>query len=327
MKLPYQTLLDRFRSILSKAGFDPKRAGTIATVFTDNTFDGVFSHGINRFPRFIGDVRAGTVDPHAVPLPVNSSGSLEQWDGQKGPGILNALHCAERAIRLAKKSGIGCVALRSTNHWLRGGTYGWKAADQGFMFIGWTNTIPNMPPWPGKVPAIGNNPFIMAIPRSKGHIVLDMAMSQYSYGKLEWHQRSGTPLPEYGGYDRENRLTKDPSAILESERILPIGLWKGTAFSLLLDLTAAILAGGSTSRIIGKGKTETALSQVFIALDIQLFMDSGQRDRLIEETLQFNNETNPEARYPGQRSQEDRRRQRLEGIEVNEEVWNEITGL
>ena len=215
MNIDYQTLLDRFRSILTKVGFDPERAHTIATVFTDNTFDGVFSHGINRFPRLIGDVKSGTVDPHAIPLLVNSYASLEQWDGQKGPGIINALHCTERAVQVAKKSGVGCISLRNTNHWMRGGTYGWNAAEEGFMFIGWTNTIPNMPPWPGKFPSIGNNPFVMAIPRSKGHIVLDMAMSQYSYGKLEWHRHKGEQLPEYGGYDRENRLTKDPSAILE----------------------------------------------------------------------------------------------------------------
>jgi 3-dehydro-L-gulonate 2-dehydrogenase len=167
----------------------------------------------------------------------------------------------------------------------------------------------------------------MAIPRSKGHIVLDMAMSQYSYGKLEWYKRHGQQLPEYGGYDRANRLTKDPSEILESERILPIGLWKGSAMSLLLDLTAAILAGGSTSRVIGSGETETDLSQVFIALDIQQFMDNPRLERLIEETLHFNITANPEVRYPGQRSLEERITNRSEGIEVTEEVWNEITRL
>ena len=94
------------------------------------------------------------------------------------------------------------MGLRNTNHWMRGGTYGWKAAEEGFLFMGWTNTMPNMPPWGGDTAALGNNPFVLAIPRPGGHIVLDMAMSQYSYGKLEWHQKCGTELPEYGGYNR-----------------------------------------------------------------------------------------------------------------------------
>ena len=102
-------------------------------------------------------------------------------------------------MELASIYGIGCVGLQNTNHWMRGGSYGWRAAEKGKLFIGWTNTMPNMPPWGGSEPTLGNNPFVLAIPREEGHLVLDMAMSQYSYEKLEWHMRSGTDLPEYGG--------------------------------------------------------------------------------------------------------------------------------
>jgi 3-dehydro-L-gulonate 2-dehydrogenase len=229
-------------------------------------------------------------------------------------------------MALAKESGIGCVGLRNTNHWMRGGTYGWKAAEQGFMFLCWTNTIPNMPAWPGKMVSLGNNPFILAIPYHQGPVVLDMAMSQYAYGKLEWYSRSGKKLPEYGGYDAENMLTKDPAAILESERILPIGLWKGSALSLVLDLSAAILAGGSTSCRIGEGDTETDLSQVFIAVDIHRFMEQGKMDQLIEETVRFNSGRNPGSRYPGQRAMQERKDNHSSGIEIPDELWNEIGG-
>jgi 3-dehydro-L-gulonate 2-dehydrogenase len=326
MKVDYKTLRERFSSMLVQVGFEPSRADILAEVFAETTFDGVYSHGINRFPRFLNDVRTGTVFPDAVPRLIQRSGATEQWDGQKGPGILNALHCTDRAIALAKESGIGCAGLRNTNHWMRGGTYGWRTADQGFMFLGWTNTIPNMPAWPGKRVSLGNNPLILAIPHHQGPMVLDMAMSQYSYGKLEWYKRNGKQLPEYGGYDTENRLTKDPAAILESERLLPIGLWKGSAFSLVLDLAAAILSGGSTSCRIGEGETETDLSQIFIAVDIQRFMEQEQMDKLIKETLQFNSGLNPGSRYPGQRSMQERKENVRQGIEVPDELWKEIGG-
>jgi len=327
MKVDYRALKERFSSMLVRVGFESSRAEMVARVFAETTFDGVYSHGINRFPRFIGDVKAGTVDPVAVPRLIRRSGAMEQWDGQKGPGILNALYCTERAIALAKKSGIGCVGLRNTNHWMRGGTYGWKAAEQGLMFLGWTNTIPNMPAWPGNAVSQGNNPFIVAIPHEKAPLVLDMAMSQYSYGKLEWYRRNGKQLPEYGGYDLENRLTKDPAAILESGRILPIGLWKGSALSLVLDLSAAILSGGSTSCRIGEGATETDLSQVYMAVDIGRFMEQEKIDHLIEETLQYNKTRNPGSRCPGQRSMEERMANRKSGIEVPDRLWKEIGEL
>jgi 3-dehydro-L-gulonate 2-dehydrogenase len=154
-----------------------------------------------------------------------------------------------------------------------------------------------------------------------------MAMSQYSYGKLEWYERNGTELPEFGGFDREHRLTKDPSEILATGRILPIGLWKGTAFSLVLDLAAAILSGGNTSREIGELNAETALSQIFIAVDPERFMGRDRMDSLIEETLPFNARLNPSSQYPGQRSQRDRKGHHLNGIDIPDPLWEEIGNL
>ena len=111
--------------------------------------------------------------------------SAWQWDGQSGVGVLNAMMCTERAMTLASKFGMGCVALANTNHWMRAGAYGRKAANAGFAFIGWTNTNSNTPAWGAVDARLGNNPLIMAVPYGSDAIVLDMAMSQYSYGALD----------------------------------------------------------------------------------------------------------------------------------------------
>ncbi len=327
MKIQFNELRDRLYTILKRYSFKEPEAAELALIFTETTFDGVFSHGINRFPRFIKDVEKGVVKPGILPEKISELNALEQWDGMGGAGITNALFCSNRCTELASKFGMGCVGLRNTNHWMRGGTYGWKVAETGFLFMGWTNTLPNMPPWGGTSAALGNNPFVMAIPHSEGHIVLDMAMSQYAYGKLEWHKKNGTDLPEYGGYNRNNQLTKNPAEIMESERILPTGLWKGSAMSLVLDLAAAILSGGNTTQKIGELSHETSLSQVFIAMDIEKNFSSERLQLMIDETLTFNREQNEDARYPGQASLEKRRFHQEHGIEIPEEVWNEIKNL
>jgi 3-dehydro-L-gulonate 2-dehydrogenase len=110
--------------------------------------------------------------------------------------------------------------------------------------ICWTNTPPNLPPWGDKVPRLGNNPLVVAVPRKLGHVVLDMAMSQFSYGALTTHIKRGEMLPVDGGFDLDGNLTRDPGAIESSQRPLPIGYWKGSGFSLVLDLVAAMMAGG-----------------------------------------------------------------------------------
>ena len=327
MKAQFDDLKDSLISILKKYSFEEPEASQIALIFTESTFDGVFSHGINRFPRFINDVKKGVVKPGIQPERVNEMKAFEQWDGLCGAGISNALFCSDRSIELASRFGIGCVGLRNTNHWMRGGSYGWKVARQGYLFMGWTNTLPNMPPWGGTSAALGNNPFVMALPRKEDPIVLDMAMSQYAYGKLEWHLKNGTDLPEYGGYNRDNQLTRKPSEILESRRILPTGLWKGSAMSLVLDLAAAILSGGNTTREIGELPDETSLSQVFIAVDVKNYFSPDQLQVMVDETLAFNREQNPNARYPGQGSLEQRQIHLAQGVEIPDTVWKEIKNL
>lgn len=102
----------------------------------------------------------------------------------------------ERACALAKENGVGIVALGNNNHWMRGGTYGWLAAEKGCIGICWSNTAPNMPAWGAKDCRIGNNPLILAVPRSDGqHVMVDCALSQFSYGKLESTRLAGRQLP------------------------------------------------------------------------------------------------------------------------------------
>jgi len=327
MILQIKNLQEQFREILVKYAFPPLQAKQIADVFAETTLDGVYSHGINRFPRFIRDVKEGIVKAGIEPRLIRGFNAFEQWDGRQGAGISNAISSTDRCMELAGSFGIGCVGLQNTNHWMRGGSYGWRAAQKGFLFLGWTNTIPNMPPWGGAKAVLGNNPFIMAIPRNKGHLVLDMAMSQYSYGKLEWHKRTGRDLPEYGGWNQDGILTRDPSEILESTRILPAGLWKGSALALVLDLAAGIISGGNTSRKIGEFNAETDLSQVFVSVDIERHMSSQQREKLVQETLAFIKENNPHARYPGQRSKEDRLTHLEKGIDIPDKLWSEILKL
>lgn len=202
MRVPFPELKKQLERVLLGLGFPSNRARDCARLFAETDRDGVYSHGLNRFPRFLEYISKGYVDIHAEPRLVSGMGSLEVWDGCLGPGNLNARMAMARAIDLARLQGIGAVALRNTNHWMRGGSYGWQAAEAGYIGICFTNTIPNMPPWGGKTPTLGNNPLIIAVPRPDGrHVVLDMAMSQYSYGKLEVMGKANKKLPVPGGFD------------------------------------------------------------------------------------------------------------------------------
>src|SRR5215472_1678017 len=258
ISVPYQEVCAVLTRALLKFEFAPERASFCAQLFADASRDGVTSHGVDRFPRFVQGIRKRLVNVHATPELVSSNGSLERWNGNSGPGNLNAWHSMARAIKLSRHHGIGCVALANTNHWMRGGAYGWQAAEAGVIGICWTNTMPNLPPWGASDPRVGNNPQVVAVPRPQGHVVLDMAMSQFSYGALASYRARGELLPVDGGFDSQGRLSRDPGAIELSSRPLPIGYWKGSGLALMLDLMAGLFSGGQfTYQITADPEEET----------------------------------------------------------------------
>lgn len=328
IRVPYETLYEEFRRVLLATGFDDERARTAARIFADASRDGVHSHGLNRFPRFVSTIEEGFVRIDAEPVRLSGFGAIERWDGRLGPGNLNASFAMGRATELARENGIGLVALQNTNHWMRGGTYGWQAADAGMIGLCWSNTKPNLPPWGARDARLGNNPLIIAVPRDDGaHVVLDMAVSQFSYGQLESHRLADRPLPVDGGYDREGNLTRDPTEIERSERPLPIGFWKGSGLSLVLDLLAAGLSGGKAVHEITP--EESALSQVFVAIDPRRLRQGDRDDRIVDEILDYVHEATPlhpdgAVYYPGERSLLTRRESMEKGVLVEPEVWEKV---
>jgi 3-dehydro-L-gulonate 2-dehydrogenase len=332
IRVTYNDMIQEFDRVMRKVGFSPGRAKLIAQVFAENSRDGIASHGYNRVLFFADSVQRGDVNIEAEPRPVARFGAWEQWDGQFGAGIINALACTDRAMELARKHSIGCVALRNTNHWLRPGKYGWRAAEAGFAFMCWTNTIPNMPPWGGIEPRIGNNPIVLAVPREAGPVVLDMAMSQFAFGQLELYRLRNQELPVPGGYDTQGQLTTNAAEILESERPLPIGYWKGSGLALMLDLFATLMSGGSSSYQLGQQSHEYGVSQVYLAIDISQTTSRTTINQAVTDTLNSLQtaslaEDSEAIRYPGERILKARKDHLANGIPIDRDIWKAIQGF
>lgn len=318
-----------FYSILLKNGLNADAAKKCAEVFTANTVDGISTHGVNRFARFVEYIQKGYVKKEAAATLKNKCNGVEQWDGNLGAGIINATAATNRSMELAKEFGIGCVALSNTHHWLRGGTYGWQAAKAGNIFIGFTNTLANMPAWKAIDARLGNNPLVIAMPYKDDAIVLDMAMSQYSYGALETAAMKNETLPVAGGFNSAGNLTNNPAEIMESRRVLPVGYWKGAGLSLLLDVLATVLSGGFAVHEISKKEAEFGLSQVFICIDISKTGNTSFISQAVENIITDYKNSVPandagNILYPGERVLQSRKRNTENGIPVLKKVWDAI---
>ncbi|MET4080558.1 3-dehydro-L-gulonate 2-dehydrogenase [Pedobacter sp. UYP30] len=326
-RVPHKTMEDKFNKILLRCGFSVARAAQIAGAFLENSLEGVPSHGLNRFPDFIKLCDDGIIDKDASPTVLNSMGALEVWDGNFGPGISNAYFSMGRAIELASEFGIGCVALRNTNHWMRGGTYGWQAANAGYISISFTNTMPLVVPWGGLEPRLGNNPLVIAVPSLDGHVVLDMAISQFAMGRVKNYNNADKELPMEGGYDALGNATKNPKEIVESGRLMPIGFWKGSGLALMLDLLTTTLSGGNSTADISKLKKESAVSQTYICFKPD--SESPAYVEAIREILAYTKTSanSGQVRYPGEHTRRIRADNLKNGIPVDREIWEGLDNL
>ena len=334
LSISYEEVKATVKKALLNAGLSEEQAETCALIHSQSSADGVESHGLNRVPRFVEYIRKGWINLDGKPELAGAKGAVENYDGQMGIGILNGLFCADRAIALAKEHGIGCVALRNTTHWMRGGTYAWRIAEAGYAGISWINTESCMPLWGSDEIGVGNNPFCMAIPRDKGPVVLDMAMSQYAYGKLGVYRLAGKQLPYPGGFDEDGNLTTDPATIEKTHRILPTGYWKGSSMALVLDLAAAMLANGCTGTDmdeLGKGSCGSCC-QIFIALDPYLFGTKEEIQAKIDRRIDKVHASHPEREgghvsYPGERTVSTRAKSMKDGVAVDEQIWQQICAI
>lgn len=332
LHLTHHDLQAEFRRVLLKCGIASEKADACAKLFADTTETGVYSHGVNRFPRFVQQIRAGHVHVGAEPKKLLSLGAIEQWDACRSIGNLTATAMMDRAIALAAEHGIGLVALRNANHWMRGGSYGYQAAEQGYVGICWTNSIAVMPPWGSKECRIGTNPLIVAVPGNPVTMI-DMSMSMFSYGMLEVNRLAGRQLPVDGGFDDDGKLTRDPGVIEKNRRILPMGYWKGSGLSIVLDMIATLLSGGlSVAEVSEEMDDEYNVSQVFVAIEVDRLIDKGTRDEKLRRICDYvltaeRSDPSQAIRLPGHEFPQMKAQNKEKGIPVDERVWQTIRAL
>lgn len=59
MRVQYDVMVQEFTRVLKKRGFNHEDAENAAVIFAQNSLAGVFSHGLNRFPRVVSYLEKG----------------------------------------------------------------------------------------------------------------------------------------------------------------------------------------------------------------------------------------------------------------------------
>ncbi len=245
-RLAYDELKRFICEILIKVGVPEQIARVEAEITADVDLAGVHSHGVQLVPKLAENIRAGLVNPDPPLRVVAEQPASVLYETDRAIGRYTSAIMMDVAVDRAAQYGVGLAAIRGVAHWGRGYSYARRAAKAGYIGIAYTNATVNFPAWGTSQPSLGNNPIAIGVPAADGDepVVLDMAMTQAAIRKIMDAAAKGEAVPVGWGVDEEGRATKDPRAILDSQRFLPMGGHKGSALAFMIELLTGGLAGG-----------------------------------------------------------------------------------
>lgn len=242
--------LDQLRTftvdVLMALGVREPHAHTTAKRMLEADVRGMAAHGIFRLPQYVRRIEAGgyNLDPDIRTLRENTVSALV--DGDNGLGQVVVTRAVELALDKAREHGLAWVGTRASNHAGAAGVYAAMGPAHGligiYLAVGSAN---HLPPWGGVDPLLSTNPLAVAIPSgNEPDVVLDMATTAVSYGRVKLAAERGEQMPVGWMVDRQGEPLTDPTRSTEGF-LLPIGGYKGYGLSLVIGLLAGVLNGAA----------------------------------------------------------------------------------
>jgi len=271
--------LRRFcEQVLAKLGVPAEDARVTTDVLVLADLRGIDSHGVARLGRYVSGLKQGTMKATDQSRVIREAKATALVDGGQSLGQVVGKKGMDLAIRKARDTAVGVVAVRNSNH------YG----------VSMTNAGPLVVPTFGRTSILGTNPISLAAPAMKEKaFVLDMATSTVPRGKVEVYNRLGQPMPHGWAVDETGRSSTDPARVLNALAkrlgggLLPLGGegedlggHKGYGLALMVDVLCGVLSGAATGLQVYADEKKPNVGHFFMALDPTAFrpLDEFRRD-------------------------------------------------
>lgn len=315
MRLSPEELRHALEAHFLRLGLPEEGAKAFAEVLVEAELEGLRSHGLARLPIYTAQLERGGLNPRPRMALRWVRPGLALLDADGAPGPWAALEAVAALVPVAKEQGLAAVAVRRAGHVGPLGPYVRRLAQAGLVGLAFANTPPALAPGP----VLGTNPMALGAPMEPEPLVVDLALSVVSRGKILERAQRGEPIPEGWAVDREGRPTTDPKAALEGA-LLPIGGGKGLALAVLVEVLAGALAGDvlSSELPLPWKVPESPLYPGFLLIAVEF---QGVADRLPLRLQRLREDLKGVGgRLPGDRRRDVRARLAQEGIEIPKEV-------
>lgn len=325
-------------ALFQAVGVPPEDAALTADNLVEANLRGVDTHGVTRvLIPYVRRIQKGLMEPVTRVTTVRERPATALLDGGNGIGQVIGARAMGLAIDKAATTGVGWIGVFHSNHFGAAAYYAMRALERDMVGIVATNGPPAVAPWGGRQAMLSTNPLAFAIPAgAEPPVVLDMATTVVSRGRITLFAQRGTEIPTGWALDEEGRPTNNPVAALRGT-LQPLGGYKGYGLSLILDMLCGVLTGAGFGVHFGghlasyEGPPQN-VGSLFAAVSVDSFMDAAAFRARVDTALRELKES-PRAPdvariyAPGEMEHEMRAKRLVEGIPLPPEVDRELRGL
>jgi LDH2 family malate/lactate/ureidoglycolate dehydrogenase len=236
-------------------------------------------------------------------------------------------------MALARETGIAAIGIRNSNHFGSAAYYCQLGCKEGLATIVMTNSPPGIPPWGGKEAFFGTNPIAFGFPvNNQPDVIIDMSASVVARGKIISAAKEGTSIPKGWATDQYGEDTDNPKEALLGA-VLPSGGVKGYGWALAVEILSGILTraayGPNVKSIYDDSHNTANVGHFFLLIDIEKFLPLHEFSEILK-TMFFEIKSSPKKqgvesiRYPGERREQSYQEKLESGIQLSDEVKEEL---
>jgi LDH2 family malate/lactate/ureidoglycolate dehydrogenase len=295
---------------------------------------GAPSHGLARLKMYCDRIKKKLINVRPKIKIKKISNSISHVDADNSIGFVAADIGIKQAIKNAKKTGIGLVAVKRSGHYGLSSFYAEQAVKNNLLVFCFTNAPAALAPYGAKKSLFGTNPICFGVPTGKTPFILDASTSMINRGKIRRASKLGKKIPYGVALDKFGNITTDANKALKGTQ-LPIASFKGSGLAWMVDILSGVLTGSSHS-----GKTKDPfddfsgpqnMGHLFITINPKIFIG---KNFLKEMKINISRiKRLPKAKgfssilYPGERKNKTYRKNINKDISIPSKILKEINEL
>ena len=261
-----------------------KHASICANALINAELVGAPSHGLSRLKMYCDRINHKIINPKPKIKIKKISPSVTHIDANNSIGFVAADLAVKTAIKNAKKTGIGLIAVKNSGHYGLSGYYVEQAVKKNLMAILFTNAPPAIAPYGALKSLFGTNPICFGTPTaSKIPFILDTSVSMINRGKIRVAAREGKKIPDGVALDKFGKPTTDAKKALEGVQ-LPIAGFRGSGLAWMIDILSGVFTGGNHAGRVKDPFTDFSgpqnIGHLFLVMKPNLFVGNSFKKRI-----------------------------------------------